>query len=59
MEADPLMSNRVEKVYKVMTTSGAWNIAIGIILIAVSVTAGVISIVNGASLLKNKSDLTF
>lgn len=53
------MSNRVEKVYKVMTTSGAWNIAIGIVLIAVSVTAGVISIVNGASLLKNKSDLTF
>ena len=42
-----------------MTTSGAWNIAIGIVLITVSVTAGVISIVTGANLLKNKSDLTF
>ncbi|MCI7099482.1 MAG: hypothetical protein MR966_11420 [Lachnospiraceae bacterium] len=53
------MSNRMEKVYKVMRTSGAWNIVIGIVLIAVSVTAGVISIVNGAALLKNKSDITF
>ena len=53
------MSNGMEKVYKVMRTSGAWNIAIGIVLIAVSVTAGVISIVNGAALLKNKSDITF
>ena len=53
------MSNRIEKVYKVMRTSGAWNIAIGIVLIVVSVTAGIISIVNGAALLKNKSDLTF
>ena len=50
------MSNRMEKVYKVMRTSGAWNIVIGIVLIAVSVTAGVI---NGAALLKNKSDITF
>ncbi|MDO5409692.1 MAG: hypothetical protein Q4F21_04475 [Lachnospiraceae bacterium] len=53
------MSERIEKVYHVMTTSGAWNIAIGIILIVTSVTAGIISIINGASLLKNKSDLTF
>lgn len=53
------MSDRIEKIYKVMTTSGAWNIAIGIILIVVSVTAGVISIINGATLLKNKTDLTF
>ncbi|MGN0267632.1 MAG: hypothetical protein ACI4D7_08155 [Lachnospiraceae bacterium] len=53
------MSNGIEKIYRVMNTSGAWNIAIGIILIAVSVTAGVITIVNGAALLKNKSQLTF
>ena len=53
------MSNRMEQVYKVMKASGAWNIAIGVVLIVVSVTAGVISIINGATLLKNKSDLTF
>lgn len=53
------MSNRIEKVYTVMAKSGAWNIAIGITLIVVSVAAGVISIINGALLLKNRSGLTF
>lgn len=53
------MNSKIEKVYKVMNSSGAWNIAIGITLIIVSVFAGVVSIVNGVKLLQNKQDLTF
>ena len=39
-----------EKIYKTMTTVGAGNIVLGVIMI---------TIVGGARLLKNKSGLTF
>ena len=45
----------MEKAYRVMRNSGAGNIAIGIILLVTGVTVGIISIINGASLLKGKS----
>ena len=45
----------MEKAYRVMRNSGAGNIAIGIILLV----TGIISIINGASLLKHKNNITF
>ena len=44
----------MEKVYKAMRNTGAANIAIGIIVIAVGVSAGIVSIITGANLLKKK-----
>lgn len=48
-----------EKIYKTMTTVGAENIVLGVIMIVTGIAAGVITIVGGARLLKNKSGLTF
>ena len=47
----------MEKAYRVMRNSGAGNIAIGIILLVTGVTVGIISIINGASLLKHKNNI--
>ena len=49
----------MEKVYKTMRNTGAANIAIGIIVIVVGVSAGVVSIVTGANLVKKKSQIMF
>lgn len=49
----------MEKIYKSMKNTGASNIVLGIIIMVVGVTIGVLSIVNGAKLLKHKSDITF
>ena len=49
----------MEKAYLAMKNSGAGSIAIGIILIVVGVTAGVLSILSGANLLKHKREITF
>lgn len=49
----------MEKVYKTMTSVGAANIAIGIIIVTAGLSAGIITIVNGARLLANKKDITF
>ena len=48
-----------EKAYKTMTQVGAGNLAIGIILLTVGLVTGILTIVNGGRLLKNKSDLMF
>ena len=49
----------MEKAYKTMRQAGAGSLVIGIITIVTGVTAGIIAIVNGARLLKNKSEITF
>ncbi|HJB01186.1 MAG TPA: hypothetical protein H9780_08495 [Candidatus Mediterraneibacter merdavium] len=49
----------MERAYLAMKNSGAGSIAIGIILIVVGVTAGVLSILSGANLLKHKREITF
>mgnify|MGYP000010701128 FL=1 len=49
----------MEKAYKTMSQAGAGSIVIGIITIVTGVTAGIIAIVNGARLLKNKRRDTF
>ena len=48
-----------EKVYKTMKKVGAWNIAFGILLIVIGVTIGVLQIVHGGNLLKDKKELMF
>ena len=49
----------MENVYKTMRNAGAWNVALGIVMIVVGVTTGIVVIVNGANLLKKKSEITF
>lgn len=48
-----------EKAYKAMSFAGTANITVGIIIVVVGVAAGIISIVSGARLLKEKQGLTF
>ena len=48
----------VEKAYRSMKTVGAGNIALGIIMAVVGVTAGILTIIGGARLLRNKQELT-
>ena len=45
----------MEKIYKTMRNTGAASIAVGVIV----ASAGIIAIVNGALLLKRKSEITF
>lgn len=49
----------MEKAYRTMRNSGAGSIAVGIIILVVGIATGIVSIVSGASLLKNKNDITF
>ena len=49
----------MEKIYKTMRNTGAASIALGIIVASVGLTTGIIAIVNGALLLKRKSEITF
>lgn len=46
-----------EKIYNTMSRSGSWNIAIGITVIVVGVASGVMLILNGAKLIKQKYQL--
>ena len=49
----------VEKAYKAMHAAGAASIAIGVTVLVTGVVSGILSIVFGARLLKNKPQLTF
>lgn len=49
----------VEKIYNTMKSVGVWNLVLGIVLILSGLAAGVFLIINGAKLLKKKSDLLF
>ena len=48
-----------EKAYKTMGLAGGAGIAIGIIVAVVGVTTGIISIISGARLLKERKGLLF
>ena len=50
---------KMEKVYKTMRNTGAGCIAVGIVIAITGLTVGIISIVNGALLLKRKSEIEF
>ncbi len=47
-----------EKTYKLMSRTGAANIALGIIVLVTGIVTGVLMIVNGASLIREKYKLT-
>jgi hypothetical protein len=47
-----------EKIYKSMGRIGAGGIVLGILMIVVGVTAGVLTIIGGAKLLNTKNHLT-
>lgn len=49
----------MEKAYKTMKGAGAGNIALGVIMIVAGVATGILAIINGARLLKNKNELIF
>lgn len=49
----------MEKVYKTMRNTGAGSIALGVIILVSGLIIGILSIVNGALLLKRKKDITF
>lgn len=46
-----------EKLYKIVSGVGAGSIALGIITLVTGVFTGILMIVNGARLLKGKSDM--
>ena len=49
----------MERVYKTMRNTGPGCIAIGVIIAVTGLTVGIISIINGALLLKRKSEIEF
>lgn len=49
----------MEKVYKSINMSGAAAIAIGVVMMVVGLSAGILSVVMGANLLRRKDDITF
>lgn len=49
----------MERVYKSMKFSGACSIALGVVIVIVGVVCGILAILNGAKLLKDKSKITF
>lgn len=46
-----------EKIYRTLSATGAGDIVIGILVIAVGVSAGVLAIVNGARLLSSRKNV--
>ena len=52
-------ATNMEKAHRAKKKSGAGSIAVGIIVLVVGVTAGVISIINGAGLLRHKKEIIF
>lgn len=49
----------MEKAYCTMRNSGAAAIAIGIVVLVIGVASGVLSIVGGAKLLRDKNKILF
>lgn len=48
-----------ERVYKAMSRFGGGSIAMGVIVMVVGITTGVLMIVGGARMLKEKSNIMF
>ncbi len=48
-----------EKACKTMGSTGAANLVLGICILIGGIASGILLIVNGARLLKNRTDLTF
>ena len=48
-----------EKAFKTMGSAGAANLVLGICILAGGIVSGILLIVHGARLLKNRRELTF
>lgn len=48
-----------ENTYKTMSNAGIWSLVLGIVSICSGIAIGVLMIINGAKLIKSKSELTF
>lgn len=46
-----------EKIYKTMSNSGICSLVLGIIVLVLGTASGILMILNGAKLLKRKSDI--
>ena len=46
-----------EKIYKTMSSTCACSLAVGIIVLTTGIVTGILMIVNGARLLKKKSEI--
>lgn len=46
-----------EKIYKTMGGTGAGSLVLGIVVLVTGIVTGILMIVNGAKLLKNRSDI--
>ena len=46
-----------EKIYKTVSGAGACSLTMGILVLAGGITAGVLLIINGAKLLRRKTDI--
>ncbi|MDD3173012.1 MAG: DUF5362 family protein [Herbinix sp.] len=49
----------MEKIYHTMKSVGVWNLVLGILMIITGIISGILLILNGAKLLKKKSELMF
>lgn len=54
-----IIGDTMEKIYKTMRDTGAGSIAVGVVILVLGITVGIISIINGTLLLKRKNELTF
>ncbi len=48
-----------EKAYQTMKHAGAWGVVMGIVLTITGLSIGIMSIIYGSRLLKNKSEIIF
>ena len=48
-----------EKAYKTLKAVGGGDIALGVIILITGIACGILAIINGAKLLRSKSDLIF
>ena len=46
-----------EKIYKTMSSAGAAGLVLGILTLVTGIVTGILMIINGARLLKEKSDI--
>lgn len=50
---------KMEKAYKTMKTSGAINIALGVVVLVLGLASGILMIASGGCLLKNKRHIVW
>lgn len=46
-----------EKAYNTMKNSGAWSIALGIVLMVVGLASGIMLVVSGGKLIRDKKEI--